>query len=91
MEMWRIKTMIDIKVKLENAEVRGIEEKTRKAGNTYLLVNVDDERGKRSELLDYDTERKQYYKRGVYGDFLLHVEIGKYSKCVVEDFTLKQE
>ena len=91
MEMWRIKTMIDIKVKLENAEVRGIEEETSKAGNTYLVVNVDDERGKRSELLDYDTERKQYYKRGVYGDFLLHVEIGKYSKCVVEDFTLKQE
>lgn len=80
--------MIDIKVKLENAEVRGIEEKTSKAGNTYLIVNVDDERGKRSELLDYDTERKQYYKRGTFGDFLLHIEIGKYSKCVVEDFII---
>lgn len=83
--------MIDIKVKLENAEVRGIEEKTSQKGNTYLIVNVDDERGKRSELLDYNTDRKQYYKRGTFGDFLLHIEIGKYSKCVVEDFTLKQE
>ena len=83
--------MIDIKVKLENAEGRGIEEKTSQKGNNYLIINVDDERGKRSELLDYNLERKDYYKRGVYGDFLLHIEIGKYSKCVVEDFTLKQE
>ena len=67
--------MIDIKVKLENAEVRGIEEKTSKAGNTYLIVNVDDERGKRSELLDYDTDRKQYYKRGTFGDSLIRFSI----------------
>ena len=83
--------MIDIKVKLENAEVRGIEEKTSQKGNNYLIINVDDERGKRSELLDYNLERKDYYKRGVYGDFLLHIEIGKFSKCVVEDFKLKQQ
>lgn len=82
--------MIDIKVKLENAEVRGIEEKTSQKGNQYLIINVDDERGKRSELLDYNLERKDYYKRGAFGDFQLHIEIGKYSKCVIEDFKLRE-
>lgn len=78
--------MIDIKVKLENAEVRGVEEKTSQKGNNYLIINVDDERGKRSELLDYNLERKDYYKRGTYGDFLLHIEVGKYPKVTIEDF-----
>lgn len=82
--------MIDIKVKLENAEVRGIEEKTSQKGNQYLIINIDDERGKRSELLDYNLERKGYYKRGVYGDFLLHIEVGKYSKVTIEDFIVKK-
>lgn len=82
--------MIDIKVKLENAEVRGIEEKTSSKGNQYLLVRVDDERGERSELLDHDLTRKQFYKRGVFGDFLLHISIAKYSKCEIEDFKIRK-
>ena len=65
--------MININVILKNAEVRGVERKTSSKGNEYLVVRVDDERGERSELLDRDLDNEQYYKRGTFGDFLLHV------------------
>jgi hypothetical protein len=78
--------MIDIIVTLKNAEVRGVERKISSKGNEYLVVRVDDERGERSELLDRDVDNEQYYKRGTFGDFLLHVSIAKYAKCEVKQF-----
>ena len=78
--------MIDIIVTLKNAEVRGVERKISSKGNEYLVVRVDDERGERSELLDRDLDNEQYYKRGTFGDFLLHVSIAKYAKCEVKQF-----
>lgn len=78
--------MININVILKNAEVRGVERKTSSKGNEYLVVRVDDERGERSELLDRDVDNEQYYKRGTYGDFLLHVTIAKYAKCEIKQF-----
>lgn len=78
--------MINIIVTLKNAEVRGVERKTSSKGNEYLVVRVDDERGERSELLDRDLDNEQYYKRGTFGDFLLHVSIAKYAKCEVKQF-----
>lgn len=78
--------MIDINVTLKNAEVRGVERKTSNKGNEYLVVRIDDERGERSELLDRDVDNEQYYKRGTFGDFLLHVSIAKYAKCEIKQF-----
>lgn len=78
--------MIDIIVTLKNAEVRGVERKTSNKGNEYLVVRIDDERGERSELLDRDVDNEQYYKRGTFGDFLLHVSIAKYAKCEIKQF-----
>lgn len=78
--------MIDINVVLKNAEVRGVERKTSSKGNEYLVVRVDDERGERSELLDRDLDNEKYYKRGTFGDFLLHIAIAKYANCEVKQF-----
>jgi hypothetical protein len=78
--------MINIIVTLKNAEVRGVERKMSSKGNEYLVVRVDDERGERSELLDRDLDNEQYYKRGTFGDFLLHVAIAKYANCEVKQF-----
>ena len=78
--------MINIIVTLKNAEVRGVERKMSSKGNEYLIVRVDDERGERSELLDRDLDNEQYYKRGTFGDFLLHVSIAKFAKCEVKQF-----
>lgn len=78
--------MIDINVTLKNAEVRGVERKTSSKGNEYLIVRVDDERGERSELLDRDLDNEQYYKRGTFGDFLLHITMAKFAKCEVKQF-----
>ena len=78
--------MINIIVTLKNAEVRGVERKMSSKGNEYLIVRVDDERGERSELLDRDLDNEQYYKRGTFGDFLLHITIAKYAKCEVKQF-----
>ena len=78
--------MIDIIVTLKNAEVRGVERKISNKGNEYLVVRVDDERGERSELLDRDLDNEKYYKRGTFGDFLLHVSIAKFAKCEVKQF-----
>lgn len=78
--------MINIIVTLKNAEVRGVERKTSSKGNEYLIVRVDDERGERSELLDRDLDNEQYYKRGTFGDFLLHITMAKFAKCEVKQF-----
>ena len=78
--------MIDINVTLKNAEVRGVERKTSNKGNEYLVVRIDDERGERSELLDRDVDNEKYYKRGTFGDFLLHVSIAKYAKWEIRQF-----
>ena len=78
--------MINIIVMLKNAEVRGVERKMSSKGNEYLIVRVDDERGERSELLDRDLDNEQYYKRGTFGDFLLHITMAKFAKCEVKQF-----
>lgn len=78
--------MINIIVTLKNAEVRGVERKTSSKGNEYLIVRVDDERGERSELLDRDLDNEQYYKRGTFGDFLLHITMAQFAKCEVKQF-----
>jgi len=78
--------MINIIVTLKNAEVRGVERKMSNKGNEYLIVRVDDERGERSELLDRDLDNEQYYTRGTFGDFLLHISMAKFAKCEVKQF-----
>ena len=78
--------MINIIVTLKNAEVRGVERRTSSKGNDYLIVRIDDERGERSELLDRDLDNEQYYTRGTFGDFLLHISIAKFAKCEVKQF-----
>lgn len=83
--------MINMVVKAENVEVRGCEKKTNKKGEPYLIVNVDDERGKRSELVDKDMENEQFYKRGTIGDLWLNMSIGKYATVTISRFDIRKD
>lgn len=83
--------MINMVVKAENVEVRGCERKTNKKGEPYLIVNVDDERGKRSELVDKDMENEQFYKRGTIGDLWLNMSIGKYATVTISRFEIRKD
>ena len=79
-----IKTLAIIK----NAEVRGVEKKRSKKGNDYLVVKIDDETGERSELMDKDISREEYYKRGTVGDFTIKLDISKFANVEVKDFKI---
>ena len=80
--------MVKTTVIAHNIEVRGCEKKTSKAGNDYLVVRCDDETGNRSDFMDKDMEREQYYKRGTVGDLTLKLDIGKYANVEIIDFKI---
>jgi hypothetical protein len=82
--------MINLIAKAENMEIRGCESKTNKKGEPYLIVSVDDERGKRSELVDKDMENEPYYKRGTIADFWLTFSIGKYASVTVSKVEIRK-
>lgn len=76
-------------VTAKNLEIRG---KEKKISNTtqkeYLIVRVEDETGKSTELLDWNTENFDIYKRGTIADFILNLEINKkYTNVSIKDFT----
>lgn len=67
-----------MKLKTLKLEVRGVEEKmSKKTGNPYLLVRVEDEEGAWMNLVDRDMGDKELYKKGNYYDFLLDIQIRK--------------
>ncbi len=80
--------MVKTNVIAHNIEVRGCEKKTSKAGNDYLVVHCDDEQGNRSDFMDKDMEREQYYKRGTVGDLTLKLDIGKFANVEIIDFKM---
>lgn len=74
--------MADLRVKIEDAEIRGVEEKEGrtdaegKKGASFLIVRIDDEAGQRHELIDRDVENKGLYKRGTFCDIDALVRYG---------------
>lgn len=80
--------MIKTIATIENIEVRGCEKKTSKAGKDYLIIHVDDEQGNRSDFMDRDLEREEFYKRGTVGNLKVRLDIGKYSNIEVLDFKI---
>lgn len=79
--------MFEMNLVAKNVEIRGKEKKVSQSqGKEYLIVRVEDEAGRSSELYDPNVENEGLYKKGMTGDFLLNVKIGKYSKVTVKDF-----
>lgn len=78
--------MANLRVKIENVEVRGVVEKEGyeddegKKKPSFLVVRIDDAAGDRHELLDYDLENAPLYERGKFYDFTVDVDYGYSSK-----------
>lgn len=71
-------------------EIRGKEKKvSSKTKSEYLIVRVEDETGKVTELLDRNVENYDRYKKGAKADFELNLDIGKYINISIKDFTTK--
>lgn len=76
---------------IHNLEIRGKEKKvSNKTGKEYLIVRVDDETGKTTELLDWNTENMEKYKKGLTADFELNLDIGKYINISIKDFNINK-
>ena len=81
----------DLKVTVENVNIRGAELRTAKNGNSqYLIVRFEDETGRSQELIDRDLTRQEYYKRDTQGNLIVNVDIGKYANLAIVDFKIKQ-
>lgn len=77
--------------KINSLEIRGKEIKvSNKTQKEYLIVRVEDETGKTTELLDWNTENFERYQRGLVADFELNLDIGKYINISVRDFTIAE-
>jgi len=77
---------------IKNVNIRGCEVRTsKKTGEDYLLVRLEDETGAPAELLDHDVERKNFYKRNVDGDLTVRVTIGRYTNVEIVDFKAYKE
>lgn len=79
--------MAELLVKVEGAEIRGVEEKegsvnkdTGERRPSFLIVRIDDKAGVRHELLDRDVENKDKYTRGVVCDIDVVLKYGGYGK-----------
>lgn len=72
----------ELKVRIENAEIRGVEEKEGRIGKDgskglpFLVVRIDDEAGNRHELIDRDVENRSLYQRGKFCDIIAVVKYG---------------
>ena len=56
----------------------------------YLIVRVEDETGKSTELLDWNVENLERYKQRSIADFELNLDIGKYINISVKDFKIHE-
>lgn len=76
-------------VTAKGLEIRGKEKKvSNKTNREYLIVRVDDETGKNIELLDWNIENFERYKKGIVADFELNLDIGKYINISIKDFNI---
>lgn len=67
-----------MKLKTTGLEVRGIEEKmSKKTGNCYLVVRVEDNNGEWLNFIDRNLSNKEIYTKGTYYDFLLDLYVRK--------------
>lgn len=79
--------MFEMNLKAVNVEIRGREKKVSQSqGREYLIVRVEDEAGRSSELYDPNVGNEGLYVKGTTGTFDLNVKIGKYSKVTVNNF-----
>ncbi len=79
-------------VTTEKLEIRGKEKKiSSKTNREYLIVRVEDETGKTTELLDWNTENYERYKKGMIANFRLNLDIGKYINIAIKDFSTTTE
>lgn len=77
--------------KVENLEIRGHEKKiSAKTNREYLIIRVEDETGKTSELLDWNINNSEKYVKGSVADFQLNLDIGRYINISIRDFTIKK-
>ena len=75
-------------VTAKDLEIRGKEKKiSNKTNKEYLIVRVEDETGISTELLDWNVENFDRYKRGTIANFELNLDIGKYINISIKDFT----
>lgn len=79
--------MVNIIATIDNMEIRGVDRKQSQQGKEYLIVSVDDARGKRSELYCRNVDKENEYTRGKIGTAKIDVTIGKYAKAELLDFT----
>lgn len=82
-----------MKVKVENIEITGCEQKQSKKedGNDYLIVRFLDETGKQHEAIDRDLENKPFYKRHVEGDLWLDLNMGpNWARLYVSSFKTRE-
>ena len=79
--------MFEMNLVAKNVEIRGKEKKVSQQGKEYLIVRVEDEAGRSSELYVPNVGNDGLYLKGTTGDFSLNVKIGKYSKVTVNNFT----
>jgi hypothetical protein len=78
--------MVNIITDVKDVEIRGVEKKQSKQGNEYLIVSIDDNRGKRSELYCRDVGKESEYTRGKVGIAKVEITIGKFAKAELVDF-----
>lgn len=73
-----------------NLEIRNCEERlSKKTGNPYLIIRVEDDYGEWLNLIDRNIENKKYYTKGTYADFVLDITIRKEFSCIsVIDITV---
>ena len=82
----------DLKMVVENVNIRGAELRTSKNGNSqYLIVRFEDETGRAQELIDRDLERQEFYKRDTQGNLVVNVDIGKFANLAIVDFKINKQ
>lgn len=78
-------------VKTNGLEIRGKEKKiSNKTNREYLIVRVEDETGKTTELLDWNVENYDRYKKGANATFELNLDIGRFINISVKDFNITE-
>lgn len=76
---------------VNSLEIRGKEKKvSNKTNREYLIVRVEDETGKTVELLDWNVQNFERYKKGIVADFILNLDIGKYINISIKDFNINE-
>lgn len=74
-----------MKVTMKNANIRGYERRSNKAGDPYLLIHVEDSTGSSTELVDKTIERANLYIRNTDVDIDLDISVGKYTTIRISD------